>query len=452
MVDGQSFVDYAKVTVAAGDGGRGCLSFRREKFVPRGGPDGGDGGRGGHVYLEADPHMATLLEFRYRPHYRAGRGQHGMGSQCTGRDGDDLVIKVPIGTVVYDSEGNWLADLLMPGHQVRVARGGDGGRGNQHFATPTNRTPTRVEDGWPGEEKQLILELKAIADVGLVGLPNAGKSTLLAALTRAEPKIASYPFTTLSPNLGVFEYPDLKRVVIADIPGLIEGAHHGAGLGDRFLRHIERTRLLVYLVADFEQKLDPAELRYQFDLVQNELRSYKVSLVEKPFIICLSRSDEWRTELGTELAAEHAERTRRSFENTGARAVVFISSHDGTGLRTLMEQVRLFFEHSEDGWQGNLQYIQPLFVGPDPHRSEAITGRNEQHSTADENAEVTEQIGLARADSHDNETKPLIIRMEPEARPSSSSLEEEEGEMEVFYVFEAPDSSHPKRPKRKRRN
>ena len=244
------FVDRVEIFVKAGDGGRGMASFRREKYVPKGGPDGGDGGNGGSVVFFADPNKNTLLDFAGKHHWRAERGQAGMGKKMFGKAGEDLVIPVPPGTVVFDTDKELLiADLDAPGKRVIIAKGGKGGRGNWHFKSSTNQAPRKVKDGKPGERRRLVLELKMIADAGFVGLPNAGKSTLLRALTRATPKVASYPFTTLHPNLGILELDDFRRITLADIPGLIEGASRGVGLGDRFLRHIERTALLVHLVA-----------------------------------------------------------------------------------------------------------------------------------------------------------------------------------------------------------
>ncbi len=297
------FVDYVRIHVKAGDGGQGAIAFLREKHNAFGGPCGGDGGRGGSIWLEADEEMTTLLDFRQRASWVARRGQHGLGKNMSGRGGADIVLKVPLGTTVVDLEtGEELGDLTRHGERLLAARGGDGGRGNQHFATPTNKAPRKAEAGWPGEERRLALELKVIADAGLVGLPNAGKSTLLAAMTAAHPKIAAYPFTTLSPNLGVFMSSDFqRRLTLADIPGLIEGAHHGAGLGDRFLRHIERTRVLVHLVAPeggetqegelTEADADPEALFYSYQLVEEELRQYSTSLLEKPRIVCLTKTD-----------------------------------------------------------------------------------------------------------------------------------------------------------------
>jgi GTP-binding protein len=300
---GNHFVDFVRIHVKAGDGGEGCIAFMREKGKPFGGPCGGDGGRGGSIWLEADAEMTTLLDFKQRPSWVANRGQHGLGKNCSGRSGEDVVLKVPLGTTIIDAKtGEELGDLTRPGERFLAAKGGDGGRGNQHFATATNKAPRKAEAGWPGEERHLHLELKLIADVGFVGLPNAGKSTLLAALTNANPKIAPYPFTTLSPNLGVFIASDFQsRITLADIPGLIEGAHRGQGLGDRFLRHIERTTVLVHLVAPeggttgegeiSEANADPEDLLYSYRLVEAELEQYSALLLEKPRIVCLTKTD-----------------------------------------------------------------------------------------------------------------------------------------------------------------
>ncbi|MCX7963008.1 MAG: GTPase ObgE [Candidatus Sumerlaea chitinivorans] len=328
------FVDYAKIYLEAGDGGTGCVSFRREKYVPHGGPDGGDGGRGGHIYLVADPHVVTLLDFKYRPHYRAKRGQHGMGSNCSGRDAEDLYLHVPLGTVVSDEHGNHLADLVEPGQVFLAARGGRGGRGNQHFATPTNKAPRKFEYGEKGERRTLILELKLIADVGIIGLPNAGKSTLLATLTAATPKIAPYPFTTIHPNLGVMEFDDATRCTLADIPGLIEGAHRGTGLGHRFLRHIERTKLLVHLIAPPEQPpLDDFEAyRYARELVNRELAQYSATLAAKPQIVCLSKCDL--------LEPTTVEALVRQFREREGVEILPISAQAHTGLERLKSEIQ----------------------------------------------------------------------------------------------------------------
>ncbi len=290
------FVDHARIFVKSGDGGNGIVSFRREKYVPLGGPDGGDGGDGGSVWLEADEGLTTLIDLKLRRNFRAERGQHGQGSQKTGRSGVDLVVRVPAGTSVVDDEGNEVADLVEHGQRFLAAQGGKGGLGNQHFASPTHQTPQRAIPGQPGEERHLILELKLIAQAGFVGLPNAGKSTLLAALTRATPKIAAYPFTTLHPNLGVMAGEGLTRVTLADIPGLIEGAWRGAGLGDRFLRHIERTGLLVHLIAPPDTtgegvEADVEALIYAWRLVRGELEAYSEKLAAKQEMVVLTKLD-----------------------------------------------------------------------------------------------------------------------------------------------------------------
>ncbi|HHY47007.1 MAG TPA: GTPase ObgE [Firmicutes bacterium] len=283
------FVDTARIHVKAGDGGNGCVSFRREKFVPRGGPDGGDGGRGGNVILRVDPTLSTLMDFRYRQYYSAGRGQNGAGARKHGKDGEDLVLKVPPGTLVKDAESQEVIyDLVNPGDEVILARGGRGGRGNAHFATPTRRAPRIAEEGTPGEERWVILELKLLADVGLVGMPNAGKSTLISRISGAKPKIAGYPFTTLVPNLGVVWLGPGSSFVVADIPGLIEGAHRGAGLGHEFLRHVERTKVIVHVVDAAREGGDPVEA---FDTIMNELRLYSTGLVKKNMIVAVNKID-----------------------------------------------------------------------------------------------------------------------------------------------------------------
>jgi GTP-binding protein len=284
------FVDEAIIRVKAGDGGNGCVAFRREKYVPRGGPSGGDGGRGGDVILVASQHHNTLLHFRFNPEHRAERGRHGEGSNRTGRSGADLEVPVPVGTVVYDAEtGEPLFDFTAPEQRFVAARGGRGGRGNQHFATPTHQAPTRAEPGQPGEERRLRLVLKLLADVGLVGFPNAGKSTLISRISAARPKVADYPFTTLEPHLGVVETPDRRTFVVADIPGLIEGAHEGHGLGIQFLRHIERTRLLLHLVDASEASgRDP---KHDFDVILGELAGYSDELARKPMFVVATKLD-----------------------------------------------------------------------------------------------------------------------------------------------------------------
>jgi len=288
------FVDEAKIRVKAGDGGNGCLAFRREKFVPRGGPSGGDGGRGGDVIMESSERHNTLVHFRFNPEYKAERGRHGEGSNKTGREGDSIVLKVPVGTIVYDElSGEVVHDFSHPDERVVVARGGRGGRGNAQFATATHQAPREHEEGRPGEERELRLELKLLADVGLVGYPNAGKSTLISLISAARPKIADYPFTTLQPNLGVVavgEMPDEVSFVVADIPGLIEGASEGAGLGTQFLRHIERTRFLVQLVdvSDASGRPDPVQ---DYEVITRELASFGEGLDTKLTIVVASKMD-----------------------------------------------------------------------------------------------------------------------------------------------------------------
>jgi len=284
------FIDEVRILVKAGDGGNGCLAFRREKYVPRGGPSGGDGGRGGDVIMVASQQANTLLHFRFNPEHKAERGRHGEGSQRTGAEGRTIEVKVPVGTVVYDEmTGERLYDFTHADERFTVARGGKGGRGNQHFATSTHQAPTEHEPGSPGEEKRLRLELKLLADVGLVGFPNAGKSTLIARISAARPKIADYPFTTLEPNLGVVQMDNFRSFVVADIPGLIEGAHLGHGLGIQFLRHIERTRLLIHLVDVSESS--GREPVHDFDVIMEELASFSDDVVKKPMIVLATKMD-----------------------------------------------------------------------------------------------------------------------------------------------------------------
>jgi GTP-binding protein len=288
------FIDEATIRIKAGDGGNGCLAFRREKFVPRGGPSGGDGGRGGDIIMESSQRHNTLVHFRFNPEYKAERGRHGEGSNKTGREGVDITLKVPVGTIVYDAEsGEMVHDFSHPDDRIVIARGGRGGRGNAQFKTSTHQAPREHEDGRPGEEKTLRLELKLLADVGIVGYPNVGKSTLISRISAARPKIADYPFTTLEPNLGVVmvgEPPHEQSFVVADIPGLIEGAHTGAGLGMQFLRHIERTRLLVHLIdiSDSSGRPDPVK---DFEVIMGELESFGAGLESKPMILVASKAD-----------------------------------------------------------------------------------------------------------------------------------------------------------------
>ena len=330
------FVDEAKILVRGGDGGNGCVAFRREKYVPRGGPSGGDGGRGGSIYLEANPNDNTLLRYRYNRELRADRGRHGEGSNCTGVTGEDMILKVPVGTLVFDGQSDELmADLKKPGQRILVAHGGKGGRGNQHFAKPWHQAPREKEDGEPGEERQLRLELKLLADVGLVGFPNAGKSTLISVISAARPKIANYPFTTLEPNLGVVNADggtggrgtELGRTfVVADLPGLIKGASEGAGLGIRFLRHVERTRLLVHLIDTSDTaETDPLKA---FEVIEGELRAFSEALTEKPMIVAA-------TKLDATTDRRKLEELRGFCEETGLEFHA-ISAATGEGLKELL--------------------------------------------------------------------------------------------------------------------
>jgi GTP-binding protein len=340
------FVDEVKIHAKAGDGGRGCVSFRREKFVPMGGPDGGDGGGGGDVWFRVDNELGTLLDFRYKVHYKADSGGHGMGKKMHGKGGEDLIVRVPPGTLIHDAEtGELLADLTEPDQQVLLLKGGMGGRGNARFVSSTNRAPRHAQPGTPGEERSLRLELKLLADVGLVGMPNAGKSTLISAVSAARPKIADYPFTTLVPNLGVVRYAGYKTFVMADIPGLIKGASEGHGLGTRFLKHVERTDLFLHLVDLSElQTGDPLE---NFEMINRELRRHKPELLEKTQLVVLSKMDI--TEVRT-----RAEEVLPWFASRGYR-VFPISAVTGEGVKELvtvigreLEQMRQAKEFDED--------------------------------------------------------------------------------------------------------
>ena len=320
------FFDEAKIYVKAGDGGNGCVSFRREKYVAFGGPNGGNGGKGGDVYLVVDPHLNTLISFKKRSHFKAQRGGHGRGKDQTGKQGEDMTIAVPPGTVAYDADtGQLLADLTQPGQRALVAQGGRGGRGNATFATPTNQAPRLAENGEPGQERWLRLELKLIADVGIVGVPNAGKSTLLAAVSAARPKIADYPFTTLEPNLGVVTVDD-RDFVLADIPGLIEGAHAGAGLGHQFLRHVERTRLLIHLLDG--ASADPLG---DFEKINEELALFDSQLARKPQMVVLNKMDLPQTQ-------ELWPRIGREMKKLGLETMS-ISAVTGQGVPALLRRV-----------------------------------------------------------------------------------------------------------------
>lgn len=321
------FLDRAKIYVQSGAGGNGCMSFRREKFVEFGGPNGGDGGAGGHVWAEAVENLNTLIDFRYQQHYRAKNGRPGEGSNCTGADGADLVIKVPVGTQIFEEdEETLIADLDEPGEQVLLAKGGNGGFGNARFKSSTNQAPRRANPGQPAEQRTIWLRLKLIADIGLVGLPNAGKSTFLAAVSAAKPKIADYPFTTLHPNLGVVRVGEGQSFVLADIPGLIEGAHEGAGIGDRFLGHVERCAALLHLVDGTEDDVAGA-----YRTVRNELTAYGEALAAKPEIIALNKIDA--------LSEEEIETRKTALSTAAGKDVAVISGVTGAGVPQLTGQL-----------------------------------------------------------------------------------------------------------------
>jgi GTPase len=321
------FIDYAEIEITSGKGGDGAVSFRREKYVPKGGPAGGDGGRGGSVILKADKNLNTLLDFRYKRIYKAEDGHPGGTSKKDGKDGKDILIKVPIGTIVKDSETQeQLFDLDKDELEIVLAKGGKGGKGNSKFATPTNQAPRYAEDGKPGETKKLLLELKLIADVGLVGFPNAGKSTLISVISAAKPKIADYPFTTLEPNLGIVKYKDFNSFIVADIPGIIEGAHEGKGLGHKFLRHIERTKILLFLI-------DITSKNYQkdFEVLMNEMKSYSSVLGKKEKVVAFTKAD-----LVDETEIKKASKTKLKSYN---KKTLIISSVTKYGIENLLDEL-----------------------------------------------------------------------------------------------------------------
>ncbi len=329
-----AFVDEAKFHVKAGDGGNGCVSFRREKYVPKGGPNGGDGGKGGSVIIRASDSLHSLIDFRYRSHFKAEKGQHGMGKDRHGRSGKDCVMLVPVGSVIRDSEtGELLADLVLPGDSCVAAKGGSGGLGNKHFASGSNRTPRFATNGREGEEKWLKIELKLIADIGLVGLPNAGKSTLLSKLSAANPKIAAYPFTTLEPQLGVLHLKFQDPCIIADIPGLVEGAHLGTGLGITFLKHIERTRILLHIIDTSSEDVEK-----DYDVLHHELVSYQEELADKICILVLNKCDLVDNETVEEL--------KSFFSSRGIEAIP-ISAKNGDGLEALKERLAEIMEQGD---------------------------------------------------------------------------------------------------------
>ena len=353
------FVDEAYIDIAAGDGGNGCVSFRHEKYKEFGGPNGGDGGRGGHVFAVADPNLNTLVDFRFSRRHEAKRGQHGMGSDMFGAMGDDVTLKMPVGTIITDAEtGEVLYELLQPGEVLMIAKGGDGGFGNMRFKSAINRAPRQKTPGWPGEKKELKLELKVLADVGLLGMPNAGKSTLIAAISNARPKIADYPFTTLHPNLGVVRVGPEQSFVVADVPGLIEGASDGAGLGHLFLRHVQRTRLLLHIIdfAPFDEAVDPVA---QAKAIVGELKKYDKALYDKPRWLVLNKLDMVPVE-------EREARVKDFIKRFKYKGPVFeISALTREGCEPLIKTI---FQHikAQQIKEQEPVYIDPRFVEEPP--------------------------------------------------------------------------------------
>jgi len=353
------FVDEAYIDIAAGDGGNGCVSFRHEKYKEFGGPNGGDGGRGGHVFAVADPNLNTLVDFRFSRRHEAKRGRHGMGSDMFGAMGDDVTLKMPVGTIITDAEtGEVLYELLKPGEVIMIAKGGDGGFGNMRFKSAINRAPRQKTPGWPGEKKELKLELKVLADVGLLGMPNAGKSTLIAAISNARPKIADYPFTTLHPNLGVVRVGPEQSFVVADVPGLIEGASDGAGLGHLFLRHLQRTRLLLHIIdfAPFDEAVDPVA---QAKAIVGELKKYDKALYDKPRWLVLNKLDMVPAE-------EREARVKDFIKRFKYKGPVFeISALTREGCEPLIKTI---FQHikAQQVQEQEPVYIDPRFVEEPP--------------------------------------------------------------------------------------
>jgi len=344
------FLDQAKVYVKAGDGGAGCVSFRREKYIEFGGPDGGDGGKGGDVWVECVEGLNTLIDYRYQQHFKAKKGVHGMGQNRTGAGGDDVVLKVPVGTeVLEEDQETVIADLTEVGQRILIATGGNGGFGNTHFKSSTNRAPRRANPGLPGEERWIWLRLKLIADAGLVGLPNAGKSTFLASVTAAKPKIADYPFTTLHPNLGVVRLDD-REFVLADIPGLIEGAHEGAGIGDRFLGHVERCRVLLHLVDATGE-----DVAADYRIVRGELDAYGAGLEDKPEIVALSKCDA--------VAPEDLEQKRRDLAEACGDGVLLLSAATHSGMREALGRMLETIDAAKDEEQRRAEAEQSETTG-----------------------------------------------------------------------------------------
>jgi len=331
-----AFVDEAKFFVKAGDGGNGCVSFRREKFVPKGGPNGGDGGKGGDVYIIATSKLHSLIDFKYRSHFKAERGSHGQGRDMHGRGGKDCIIEVPVGSIIKESESDRvIADLSEEGQKILIAKGGSGGLGNPHFASGSNRTPRLATKGKKGEEFWLKIELKLMADIGLVGLPNAGKSTLLSKLSAANPKIADYPFTTLEPQLGVLHFKTRQSCIIADIPGLVEGAYEGVGLGHKFSRHVERTRILLHVIDG-----SAVDVLKNFNVIENELRSYKDELGDKTQLLVVNKCDEFGfdKELIPDLAVEF---------DLNPKKIIYISAETGEGIEELKGRLEDILEEMD---------------------------------------------------------------------------------------------------------
>ena len=353
------FVDEAYIDIAAGDGGNGCVSFRHEKYKEFGGPNGGDGGRGGHVYAVADTNLNTLVDYRYSRRHEAKRGEHGMGSDMFGAAGDDITLKMPVGTIITDADtGQVLYELLTPGERIVIAKGGDGGFGNLRFKSAINRAPRQKTPGWPGERKNLKLELKVLSDVGLLGMPNAGKSTFIAAVSNARPKIADYPFTTLHPNLGVVRVGPEQSFVVADIPGLIEGASEGAGLGHQFLRHLQRTRLLLHIVdvAPFDEGVDPVA---QAKAIVAELKKYDAALYDKPRWLVLNKLD-------MVAADERAAKVKDFVKRFKWKGPVFeISALTREGCESLIKAIYQHI-HAQQQSEQPVEEVDPRFVEPAP--------------------------------------------------------------------------------------